>query len=748
MRSQFRVAVAASALAGMIPPASLATQPVAPTAFEMADFGRAAGIAIDGKLESIWLTAPVADAFEEYRPRQGVPASVRTEVRMGRDATHFYLAARMFDPDISRLRSGLARRDNFSNEQDWFSVALDAVGSSRGAQLFYFNAQGVIWDGLLNEDTGSANPAADFEVEVTTRVESDSWVLELRIPFEELRYRSRTPDEWRVIFRRNYPREDRHAMASPGIPATPPCLMCLAAPLRPPGELPAPRGFSFVPQLLGLGRRETGAGENGGWSSEVEPGIEVKLRAGPATVFDATLNPDFSQVELDTPQLSSNQQFAVAFPEKRPFFLEGIDILDSPLAAIYTRSITDPSWGVRGTHRGDWDGALLTTRDDGGGAVVIPGPYSASYAAQDFTSQATIGRVRKPVGDVTVGGLLTDRRTDDSYNSVAGPDFAWRLSPTTRVSAQWLTSRTRVESGSAGISGDSRGDAAGIDLLHDTRHWRGVVTLRQLDPEFRADNGYIPQVGIRQVATELWYKFTDLRAMSELAPYITTDTREDFEHHTVSSAPRLGAQATLSNNMIVTGEWRPRAQVRVREGSTLHSLAQGYLSLTSYPAAWLPVLNLELTAGQAVDFAADRVGRGETVSASLLWRPLARLVIEPRFDFTTVRTQSNGFEPAQQARESAAQLLATLHLTVRDRFRLMVQRVGFERERQGVGALVDSSQLSGSLLFTHEHSLARRIYVGVAFARDAVLNEAQAHETFEVFFKIQSGMSPATGIRW
>jgi len=729
---RWQIMISALNLAGMISSASHATQPGDAPPFSMADFHRSAGIEIDGRIEPAWLAAPVVDAFEEYRPRAGVPASVRTEVRMGRDATHFYLVARLFDLDIARLRTGLARRDNFSNEQDWFSVAIDAVGSSRGAQLFYFNARGVIWDGLLNEEAGTSTPAADFEVEVATSIDSDSWVVELRIPFEELRYRSRSPDTWRVIFRRNYPREDRHAMAAPAIPSSPPCLMCLAAPVQPPGELPAPRGSSFVPQLLGLGTRETGTTDEG-WTSDLEPGIDMKLRAGPATVFDATVNPDFSQLELDTPQLSSNQQFALAFPEKRPFFLEGIDILDSPLQAIYTRSITDPAWGARGTHRGSWDGALLTARDDGGGTVVIPGPYSAGYEAQDFHSLATLGRVRKPIGRVTLGGVFTDRRADDDYNTVAGPDLAWRLSPTTRVSAQWLASRTRDEV-------ETQGDAIGIDMLHDSRHWRAALTLRELDPGFRADNGYIPQVGIRQVDAELRYKFLGLRAISELAPYVNMDTREDFDHRTVSSAPRLGTQATLTNNMIVTGEWRPREQVRLHAGGELHSLSQGYLSLTSYPVAWLPVLTFELTAGEAMDFTADRVGNGETVSASLLWRPLDRLVIEPRFDMTTVRTD-------QRARESAAQLLATVHLTARDRFRLMLQRVAFERDVQG-SALLDTSRLSGSLLFTHEHSLVRRIYVGVAFARDSDRATTLPRETLEVFLKVQSGMSAATGVRW
>jgi hypothetical protein len=491
-----RVAMLLSCVAGMMAPAVAQAQPAV---FVMADFGENAGLEIDGRMDPRWEQAPPIDDFQEYRPRQGAPASVRTEVRFARDHHYVYALARMFDPDISRLRTGLARRDSFSNEQDWISIALDPIGTRRVAQLFYFNANGVVWDGLSNEDTGSSTPSADFEVDVATRVEADSWAVELRIPIEELRYASRTPDNWHVLVRRNYPREERHAMAAPAIPANAPCFMCLAAPIRPPGELPSPSAFSVVPQVLALSRRskDTTIRES---ESELEPSLGAKWRLNPSTVFDAALNPDFSQVELDTPQLSSNRQFAVIIPEKRPFFLEGIDILDSPLAAIYTRAITDPAWGLRGTHRGGWDGVLLTTDDHGGGTLISPGAYSARYLPQDFDSHATIWRVRKPLRSVTLGALLTDRRAGDGYNTVAGPDVSWRVSPTTRVNAQWLSSRTRDGEEYPGvIRGDGNGGAGTLDLLHEGKRWRAAFAYGHLDEDFRADNGYLPQVGIDQV---------------------------------------------------------------------------------------------------------------------------------------------------------------------------------------------------------------------------------------------------------
>jgi hypothetical protein len=718
-------------LLAMIPPQLPAAQP-APAAFPMGDFGATAAVRIDGQFDPAWHDIPSVSDFEEYRPRQGVPATVRTEVRLARDGSYFYVFARMFDPDISRLRSGLARRDNFSNEQDWISIALDPLGTRRVAQLFYFNADGVVWDGLSNEDTGSSTSSADFELDIATRIDADSWSVELRIPIDEIRYASRNPDAWHVLFRRNYPREERHAMAAPAIPASAPCFMCLAAPLHPPGELPAPRSLIVVPQVLALGR-ETGTSNN--WTSDVEPSLDVKWRLSPATVLDAAINPDFSQVDLDTPQLSSNRQFAVSFPEKRPFFLEGIDILDSPLVAIYTRSITDPAWGARGTHRGGWDGALLTLRDDGGGYTVLPGAFSARFVPQSAGSQATIARMRAPLGAVTLGGVLTDRRVGDGYNTVAGPDASWRVSPTTRINAQFLASRTQGDDEFPGPAHEASGNAATLDMLHESPQWRGALTLSRLDENFRADNGFIPQVGIESIAGEVRRKFTAIPHMAELAPYVTFDMRTALAGGRVSSAPRIGAQTTLTNNLVLVTELRPRETVRTHADGAEHRYSQGFFSLTAYPGSWLPVLSLSAIVGDAVDFSRDLVGRGETVSASLLWRPVNRLEIQPSYDITRVRTTAP-LAPAAESRESAAQLLTTLHLSARDRFRLIVQQLDSG----------DDEELVGSLLFTHERSLTRRVYAGVSFARSEIGGE-NPRETREVFVKWQWGLSSARGFR-
>jgi hypothetical protein len=718
--------------------------------FEALDLGTAAPLAIDGGLEDVWSKAPVYDRFVEYRPREGVPATVRTEVRFARDAQALYVAAKMFDPDISKLRSGLARRDGYANEQDWFQLVIDPIGNRRVAQMIYVNPHGVIWDGLYNDESGTFNTSADFDVEVAAQVQADSWVVEMRIPFAELRYALRDGDHWNVMVRRSTPRAERHAMAMPEIPSSS-CFVCFAAPLRGLDHLPAPTLLEFNAQLVGLSRGEGTATDDMQWHSDLEPALELKYRMSAATVLDATINPDFSQVELDTPQLSTNEQFAVVLKEKRPFFLEGLDILDSPLTAIYTRSITDPAWGLRGTHRGNWDGVFLTARDEGGGLVVLPGALDAQFAAQDFSSQATIGRTRLPRGPVTMGALLTDRRTSEGYNTVFGPDLAWLISPQSQLRLQWLSSRTQGGKEFPGV-GDlpsAQGDALNVSWEYASRHWEGELEYERLDDAFRADLGFIPQVGIRRYEGELGYRFRDLAAVSVLEPYAGIEIREDLGGQVVNESPTVGIEAELPRNTLLMLEWHPREQTRVRADSPLRSVQQFYVFLSSSPTRYLPAMSFEATLGEAIDFDIDRAGRGETVSATVLLRPLSRLEIEPRFDFTTVRTEAVGTDPGQEVFESAAQLLATLHVTSRDRFRLIAQYADIERKESASGAhLVDRSRVVGSLLYTHERSLATRFYAGVSYADSDSLGPLAMDEVLEFFVKFQIGFAPGAGIRW
>src|SRR5262249_53236762 len=148
----------------------------------------------------------------------------------------------------------------------------------------------------------------------------------------------------------------------------------------------------------------------------------------------------------DTAQISTNERFALFYPEKRPFFLEGVDLFQTPIQAVYTRTITAPRWGGRLT--GKEAGVrytVLVADDAGGGSVILPGPNESSFAPQDVGSTVFVGRVKRDIGLSSIGALVTDREatSGDHHSRLIGPDFQWRSSGRDVVAGQLLFTESR-----------------------------------------------------------------------------------------------------------------------------------------------------------------------------------------------------------------------------------------------------------------------------------------------------------------
>src|SRR5262249_34072154 len=145
----------------------------------------------------------------------------------------------------------------------------------------------------------------------------------------------------------------------------------------------------------------------------------------------------------------ANERFALFFPEKRPFFLEGVDLFRTPIQAVYTRTITAPEWGARFTGKtAGVQYTALVADDAGGGTAIIPGPNGSTTVPQDFGSTVVIARAKRSFGLSFIGGLLTDREAHDGngHNRVVGPDASVRMGGTDVVTAQWLYSQTQSPS--------------------------------------------------------------------------------------------------------------------------------------------------------------------------------------------------------------------------------------------------------------------------------------------------------------
>jgi hypothetical protein len=681
-------------------------------------------IVLDGRLEEAeWSRAQALDRFWEIFPQAEVPARVRTEARFAYDDHALYVAVRAHDPDVSQLRAPFARRDNVLSDQDMIVLFVDPVGARKFAHFFRVNPRGSIGDGLYNEDTGNEDFSPDIEFEVVTGRFDGGWTAEFRIPFSSLRYGDPPSKEWSVMVFRNYPRDQRYRISSSKLPREQNCFTCLNEPLTGLADLPSTRFLQLTPNLTVRTVQNRDLGAPARRENDVVPSLDLKWRPRPDVVVDATLNPDFSQVELDTPQLAGNAQFALLYPEKRPFFLEGADILQAPMSAIYTRTVTDPAWGVRATRRSErFDGTVLVARDDGGGLVLLPGTYTTRYARQDFKSTASFARARWQVEGVSVGALATDRTLDGgAYNRVAGPDAVWFPSTEHRLRAQLLGSWTTARPVNGRIA---RGDlatshAALVDWSYRGREWDEYLDFEDVGREFRADNGFFGQNGYRRLYSETARKFLGLWGFNEVSPYLNAEYKTEPSGNVQYRQNNVGVRFGLPRATTIWLEARINNLVAVREGGGLRKRDQLWVSVESNPFPWFAKFFSEVAYGDRVDVANNRVGKGTFVTVQANLRPHQRAEVEYRIDNDTIDSR----EPVEGSKriltQRIQQLLAIWHFTARDSVRTIWQSVATRRApslwEQPVSARDKVETVS--VVFGHRRGIGTSFYLGATYSR-------------------------------
>jgi hypothetical protein len=254
-------------------------------------------------------------------------------------------------------------------------------------------------------------------------------------------------------------------------------------------------------------RAEHGATLRSGPSSG-DVGLDVRWGATSGSALNLTLNPDFSQVEADAPQLEANTRFALSVPERRPFFLEGAELFRTPLRAVFTRTIVDPLVGAKLAGReGAWSGGLLYANDETT-QLLIPGTFGSSVASIEAVSHAWAARgTHSRTGQFATGGLLTGRAADGYDNTVAGLDAYVRPISALEVTLQALGSTTRYPAAVAAAHGQSAARFGGTAVdgvaRFATRDWRAYGRYQFIDRGFRADLGLMPEVDAQRMEASL-----------------------------------------------------------------------------------------------------------------------------------------------------------------------------------------------------------------------------------------------------
>jgi len=465
------------------------------------------GIEVDGRMEeSGWRSAARVPLPWEVDPAENVEAPVATECRLGFDDEALYFGCRAFDPRPDRIRAYFTDRDDTEGHDRIFLV-LDPFNDARRAFEFGVSALGVQEDRVFDASAGVAEPSWDAVWTSAGRVTDEGYEVEAAIPFRSLRFPdSGRPQTWEFYLRREWPRSERVDLRSMRWDRDESCVLCQGNLLR--GVRAAPAGANVeVSPTVTATRVDRRAGDGGGLTpGDVAPEVGVDGRWGITTdlAVNLTVNPDFSQVEADVPRLAATSRFALRFPEKRPFFLEGADVFDTPIEAVFTRSVVDPSAGAKVTGKvGSSALGAFVVRDEITG-ILLPGNQGSRELVLEEPSTTGILRYRGDVGESgTIGGLYTGRVGAAYGNHVVGADAFVRPLPALSVQAQYLRSITDDPSPSDAGSQSERlrqnsfgGDAGHLRIQYRNREWDAGILLFGRTPGFRADAGFVPRVDV------------------------------------------------------------------------------------------------------------------------------------------------------------------------------------------------------------------------------------------------------------
>ncbi len=718
-------------------------------------------IALDGSLSHpAWARAPLFDRFIEKAPGTGTPARQKTQVRVLYDDAALYFGIRAFDDDPAAIRAPLVRHDGVNRTQDFVGVVIDAVGQRQSGQFFRVNAAGSTADGMYTAADDSEDFAPDFDFDAATQRDDQGWTAVLRIPFASLRFEQLDRPAWRVMFFRRTPRAQFMLDLSVALPRDAPSFI---AALQPLAGLRLPEHATFLtlrPSLTLRGERQSADGQPDMRRQQWDASLDLKWRPRPELVVDAALNPDFSQVALDVPQLAGNTRYALSLAEKRPFFAESSDLLRSPTQALYTRSFTQPRAGLRATWRGQGlAGTAFAVDDKGGGQVLLPGPWGTGAAAQPG-SRALVARLwldqssaaaddavaaSAPGTPLQWGALWVDRRYAQGRgsNQVGGPDLAWQVTDAWRLRAQWLASSTSAQPGADGalVRGAPRsGRQALVKAFYQTPTREAEIVWSDASSGFRHDTGFVNQTGVRSLSLRLGHGWQALGPFNDFWFNLEAkQVRAVDSGLTVTRDVYPGIWLTGADNLDAWLQWH--GQALQRSAPQLPLLAQRFVSggLVFTPARWLPLLSAEARVGRLTDVAAGRVRPGANVSLTLTTRPLRWLELEPSIWRAWLRSDAVGGAARRVYDESALQWLAVAHLDARQSLRLIVQRTSVARQAEpGVDALRQSSSVA-SFTYAWRRSSGSALYVGVSRQRgeDASLPPATRQRGSEAFIKLQ-----------
>ncbi len=572
----------------------------------------------------------VVNNFVQRDPREGEPASQETTAYLAYDQKNLYVGFLCRDDEPESIRAHVTGRDDFRGD-DRVGVIIDTYHDHRRGYSFAVNPYGIQEDALMTEGGGGRRSGQggrqdrsfDTLWHSSGQLTETGYVVLMAIPFKSLRFSPERQQTWGIMLTRSIPRNDEFS-TWPEISRSISGWLIQAGEARgleniSPGKnlQVMPYGFFSSSRFL---NQETGQFERR--RLEERLGLDAKWVLATNLTLDATVNPDFSQVESDQPQITVNRRFEVFFPERRPFFMENSNYFNTPVQVVFTRRIVDPQFGLKLTGKtGPYTVAALAADDRAPGHTVLPDDPSFGHRAlfSVFRFSRDIHR------ESAVGFIWSGWEFREAHNRVLGLDGRWKISGTTGLGFQALKSFSRD---SEGIS--RQGRAFSLDLEHEGRHWNSSLGYNERSPDFEVVSGFIPRVDYRALGGYLGYTFRPEGGwVVSWRPYVGGSVVLDSRNVRQDYSARSGLWIEFAQATRASGRYEYERERY--EGTDF--LKRGYeLNIRTGRSRWFS-LGLSYEAGEQINFSPPEgmgpfLGRRNEISLFMTVRPTTRLAVE------------------------------------------------------------------------------------------------------------------------
>ncbi len=593
--------------------------------------------------------------FVQRNPHDGQKVTEPTEAYLGYDEKNLYVVFVCFD-DPKKVRARMSRREDIYDD-DEVEVMLDTFHDRRRAYAFQTTPLGVQWDAIWTEAAREEQTSGNWDVSFDTvwdsrgKVTDHGYVVLISIPFKSLRFPATKQQDWGIILYRGIVRENEDSFW-PHVSYKLQGRLGQAATLKGLEGISPGRSIELIPYGVMRGFRALDTRDPGNpyfqhAVAQGEPGMDAKFVIHDHFVVDMTANPDFSQVESEDPQITVNQRFAVYFPEKRPFFLENEDYFRTPLDLFFTRSIGDPSAGIRLTGKeGPYSAGVMAT-DDRGPGLIVPDSSPLSGTRSYFT----VARASRDIfTQSSIGAIYTDWEypAAHEFNRIGGLDT--RL----KFDANWSLEGQAVVSSSS-LGGSYRaGPADRLDLKRDGLHFSYEGIYDDISPGFVTVPGFVNRVDIRELYQTVDYRFRPKNGwVLDWGPSL--NQRYVFDHEgtrlDTDYSPYLAIQGRGQTFIYLFPYEELRERLRPQDFFTLtHN--QDYHehgSRASVQTSYFPKVTVGAGYhwGDGVNFVppanmAPFLARQDTANGTLTFRPVKPLKVENTYLFERLRTIGTG----------------------------------------------------------------------------------------------------------